>query len=78
MIHLYGREYQAPHRQCFPKKSKRKRREIPTDRDISVFPLCLSAPQKTGERKRTVKGLPARDGKKFYRNRHLCFSFKIS
>ena len=71
MIHLYGREYQAPHRQCFPPKSKRKRRKIPTDRGCFRISFVPFGAQETGERKRTVKGLPARDGKKFYRIRRF-------
>lgn len=71
MIHLYGREYQAPHRQGFHTKSKRKRRKTPTERDCFRISFVPFGAQKTGERKRTVKGLPARDGKKFCRSRHF-------
>lgn len=77
MIHLYGREYQAPHRQCFHTKSKRKRRKTPTERDSFRISFVPFGARKTGERQRTVKGLPARDGKKFCRNRHFVFLSKF-
>ena len=62
MINLYGREYQAPHRQCFHTKSKRKRRKIPTDRDCFRIYFVPFGARKMGRAEADCQR-PARKGR---------------
>ena len=71
MIHLMRQGMPGTAPSVFPYKIKTETQETPTKRDSFRITFVPFGAPKTGERKRTVKGLPARDGKKFCRNRRF-------